>query len=164
MRIKRASLIISSCILAMAMLLTACGGGSSSKGNETSGRAADTAAVSADTTNAAPAETIDPLGKYDQTVEATSCRVFAPWMQLDPGEDENNNWWTRAYLEHLNIKLTMAWTAADFGPLFDEKFNISLASNSLPDIIPCYTSLAVRAIQNDKVWDMTEIFEKWASP
>lgn len=157
-KIKRLASLLC-CILALSLLITACGG---SQTGETSS-SGTTAGTSTAASSSEEIQKPDPFGKYDETIELTACSVFATWMTLDPGEDENNNWWTRTYLDKLNIKVTQEWTAPNWGTDFDQKFNVASASDSLPDILPCYTTLAVREIQNNKVWDMTQVYNDYAS-
>ncbi|GHU70797.1 hypothetical protein AGMMS49992_03710 [Clostridia bacterium] len=107
--------------------------------------------------------TFDPLGKYDETVSVTQTRILTTWMGFDEGEDEDNNWWTRTYKEQLNIELTNLFTAPNWGPDFDMKINVAFATDSLPDVIPLYTTLAARAIQGGKVMDLTDVYEYCAS-
>lgn len=154
MKKRKSFLSFVGCVLAVALASTACGGPTGS-----SGPALDSAPASSQE----KVESVDPLGKYDETISLTSCRVFASFMTLDPGEDVNNNWWTKTYLDKLNIKVAQAWTAPSYGTEFDTKFNIAAASDSLPDIIPCYTTLAVKEIASGKVWDMTDVYNKYAS-
>jgi putative aldouronate transport system substrate-binding protein len=84
-------------------------------------------------------------------------------MGFDQGENEDNNWWTRTYKEQLNVELTNLFTAPNWGGDFDTKINIGLAMGDLPDVMPLYTTLAVKAIQGGKVMDLTEVYEKYAS-
>jgi hypothetical protein len=105
----------------------------------------------------------DPFGKYDETVQITQGRILASFMAFDEGDDEDNNWWTRAYKEHLNVELTNQFTSEDWGPPFDTLVNMAIATDDLPDVISLYTTLAVRAIQGDKVMDLTDLYEYTAS-
>lgn len=124
------------------------------------------AAAATETPSAQPTATpapIDPMAKYPETIELTTDTVFAGWMQLEDGEDQDNNWWTKIYLDKLNIKLTNKWAASEWGNDMDQKFNQALASDDLPDLIYAYTSLAAKCIKNNKVADIKPIYDQYAS-
>lgn len=109
-------------------------------------------------------ENADPFGKYSTPISLTSCRIQTSWMTLPTGDDENNNVWSRVYLDKLGIKLTQAWTAPNWGEPLDSKINISITSDSLPDILPVYTTLFYRIAQGGKAADLTSVLAKYGSP
>ena len=83
---------------------------------------------------------------------------------MDEGDDENHNFYTRAYKDHLNIDMTCKWTAPGWGADLDTKFNTALAANDLPDVIKVYTSLATRAIEAGRVMTITDdMWNNWLS-
>ncbi|HHY82989.1 MAG TPA: extracellular solute-binding protein [Clostridiales bacterium] len=110
-----------------------------------------------------PVASKDPLGKYDEPIEITTCRIKTSWMGFDEGEDENNNWWIDTYLEQLNIKLNVVWTAPNWGEPLDTKIMTCIATDDLPDLIPVYGSLAQRLAMADKIIDVAPIIEEYAS-
>jgi len=110
-----------------------------------------------------PDEPFDPLGRFDETVYVTQTRILAAWMGFDEGRDEDNNWWTDAYYERLNVRLTNLFTAPNWGGDFDMMMNLAFATGDLPDVMPLYTSLAVRAMEGNLVMDLTDVFERYAS-
>jgi putative aldouronate transport system substrate-binding protein len=136
-----------SCVLILAVLMTLCFGGSAF-------------ALKNDTTT----KTNDPFGKYATPVEITACRVLTSWMGFDKGEDENNNWWSKMYLEKLGIKLNVEFTGTNWGEPYDQKINAALATDDIPDVMPIYTSLVVRAVKGGKVADITDAYNNYASP
>jgi putative aldouronate transport system substrate-binding protein len=126
------------------------------QGGETTPKAADP--------TEAPVELVDPFGKMDPEIEQTGIRIKTSWMTLDEGEDENNNVWSRAMKDILGITLTQKWTASDWGAPFDEKVNLAISTDDMPDIAGIYTTLFFRAVDNERVSDLTEAYEKYASP
>ena len=106
----------------------------------------------------------DPFGKYDEPIDQTTIRILTSWMALDEGDDENNNIWSRAIRDTLGTNVTQLWTAPDWGPPFDEKVNLAIATDQLPDIIPVYTTLFYRMVDGGKLYDLTEVYEEYASP
>ena len=109
-------------------------------------------------------EVADPFGKMDPEIEQTGIRIKTSWMTLDEGDDEENNVWSRAVKDVLGITLKQKWTASDWGTPFDEKVNLAIATDDMPDIAALYTTLFFRAVDNDRVADLTEAYEKYASP
>lgn len=160
MRTGRLGAVSLAILTVVALLLSGCNSIAPTSVPETSKAAATTVAPSE-----APVATPepDPWGKYPETIALTTDTIFAGWMTLEDGEDQDNNWWTKIYLEKLNIKLTNKWAADGWGTPMDEKFNQALASDDLPDIIYGYSSLAVKAIKNDKVQDIKGVYEQYAS-
>ena len=116
------------------------------------------------TATAAPEPAADPFEKYAPEIAQTGIRIKTSWMTLDEGEDENNNVWTRAVKDVLGITLTQKWTASDWGAPFDEKVNLAIATDDMPDIAGIYTTLFFRAVDNERVADLTDAYEKYASP
>lgn len=106
----------------------------------------------------------DPFGKMDPEIEQTGIRIKTGWMTLDEGDDEDNNVWSRKVKDVLGITLKQKWTASDWGTPFDEKVNLAIATDDMPDIAALYTSLFFRAVDNGRAADLTEAYEKYASP
>lgn len=155
---QRKALSFSALAVSLALLVTACGG--AGKENQNSTNASTTVAQA--TATSAPA---DPFEKYEKPVELTACRVLVPsFMKFDEGENENNNWWTRTLQEQLGIKLNFAWTAPNWGDPLEQKINVAMATDDLPDIIPIYTSYFMKLAKAGKLADLTDAYNKYASP
>ena len=105
-----------------------------------------------------------PFGAYERPVTITSVRVAFPWLSYPAGDSVENNIWKRAYTEHLNINIEYLWTVPEFGGPFDQRFNLMLATNDLPDIMPLYTTLFMRAVSADILQCLREAYETYASP
>lgn len=106
---------------------------------------------------------IDPFEKYPEPIEITACRILTSWMGFDEGEDENNNWWSQTYLDQLNIKLNVVWTAPNWGEPLETKITTSIAADDLPDLMPVYGSIAQRLAIADKIIDVKDIVDQYAS-
>jgi putative aldouronate transport system substrate-binding protein len=124
----------------------------------------DTKAEDADPTAVPEVVKEDPYGKMEPEIEQSGIRINTGWMLLDEGDDVDNNVWSRAVKDILGITLKQKWTASDWGAPFDEKVNLAIATDDMPDIAALYTSLFYRAVDNDRVADLTEAYEKFASP
>ena len=81
--------------------------------------------------------------------------------QWENGDDETNNPWTRAALDEFNIDLEDAW-AAD-GSQYAEKINLSIASQTLPDVFWVNANQFQQVTKLGLVADLTEVYENYAS-
>ncbi len=109
----------------------------------------------------AGAEEDGPFGRYPETVTLTRAQMTCAATQWENGDDETNNPWTRAALEEFNIQLEDAW-AAD-GSQYAEKVNLSIASQTLPDVFWVNASQFRQVAELGMVADMTEVYEQYAS-
>lgn len=164
---KKRWIAILLCMCMVFTMLTGCKKGTDSNNSgANNSKNEDTAQTNAGATSTPEdaAETVDPLGKFDPEIDQTGIRVKTSWMTLDEGDDEDNNVWSRAVKDILGINLTQKWTASDWGAPFDEKVNLAIATDDMPDIAGIYTTLFFRAVDNDRAADLTEAYEKYASP
>jgi putative aldouronate transport system substrate-binding protein len=160
MSTKKLGLILVSCLVAFSMLFTACGGAKAT--TETTAAQETSTVESAQATTAE--EIADPFGKMSEETEITACRILTSWMGFDEGENENNNWWSKMYLEKLGIKLNVVWTANNWGEPIEQKINTAIATDDLPDVVPIYSSYAYKIAKAGKAGDLKEAFDKYASP
>jgi len=147
-----------SAIAASALLLSvlsACSGGNN--GNEPSGSAPSASASG----SVAPSAPADPLGKYDPPIEVTAVRSIAEGMKFNEGESIDDNVWTRAYGDELGLKIKYVWTTP--AAQYDQKLNIAIASNDLPDLMPVNASQLKRLVQDDQLEDLTSLYESYGS-
>jgi putative aldouronate transport system substrate-binding protein len=105
--------------------------------------------------------TIAPLGKYDPAITITASRSLNENVNFPEGDDIENNIWIRTYAEELGINLEYEWIA----PLaqYEERANVAIMSNKLPDIIQVNTSQLQRMAENEQIADLSEVYEKYAS-
>lgn len=98
------------------------------------------------------------FGAYDETITITTANaVQTAWPE---GDNENNNAWTRALLEKLNIKLETEWTSDEYST----KLNLAIANGDLPDVFEVSNISTVRELaEAGLIWDLTEIYETYAS-
>ena len=149
-------MIVFMTIVAMLASFAACGG----KGNNEPA-ASTVAAESSAPASTVPEEVVDPLGKYDPAIEISSCIAIGPDCIFAEGEDINNNTWTRNYEADLGIKLKYDWTAD--GSQFGQKLNMVIASNDMPDFFVAGPEQIKMLTDSEQIWDLTSIYEKWAS-
>ncbi|WP_044479502.1 extracellular solute-binding protein [Paenibacillus antibioticophila] len=147
---KKRRTVKKSVILCLAglMLLTACGGA----------KEAGSPAAAPD-----PAKTdTDLMAKYDPPVDITAWRYTESTYKYENNDTIEDNIYTRTYLSDLGINLKYVWTV----PVeqFDQKMNVSIASGDLPDIMWLKNKQLTDLAENDMLYDLTDLFEKYASP
>ncbi len=111
-----------------------------------------------------PAEA-DPFGKYEEPITINVVRTLDSTIGFNKDYPETysleDNVWSHAYEEYLNIKLNYLWT-----PIADEyatKWNMAMATNSLPDMGWVDGLTYQKLVEADLVEDMTGFFEEYAS-
>ncbi|WP_321004472.1 extracellular solute-binding protein [Eisenbergiella porci] len=146
---------IFSCMLAGTILVSAAGCG---KSQETVTSEAATEGPVTVTT----AEGEDgPFGKYAEPVTLTRAQMTTSVTQWENGDDESDNPWTRAALNEFNIVLEDAW-AAD-GSQYSDKINLSIASQTLPDVFWVNANQFKQVTELGLVADLTDVYENYAS-
>ena len=108
--------------------------------------------------------TYDPFEKYEPGITVSAGRILTSWMKFDEGEDLDNNWWMRTFKDQLGIQVEWKWTANNWGEPYESRINTSMAVNDLPDMMNVYGSIFARLVENDQLIDLTEAYEKYASP
>lgn len=106
-------------------------------------------------------EAIDPLGKYDPPITITASRSLNENVTFPEGDSIEDNVWIRTYADELGINLEYAWIA----PMgqYDERANVSIMSNQIPDIMQVNTSQLQRMAENEQLADLTEVYNEYAS-
>jgi putative aldouronate transport system substrate-binding protein len=112
--------------------------------------------------SAAPAAA-DPFGKYDTPVTVTAVKsVGSGTMEFAPGDDINNNVWTRKFKEDLNIDVKYKWTTND--AQYGQKLNIAITSNDLPDLMTVTNTQLKMMVDNGQAMDVTKVVGDYAAP
>lgn len=152
-----------SLILAILWTTAACSSGSNNKGNNTN---SDTPAATNE--GSSSTEPVDPIGKYEETVEYTTVRGINQDPKFPAGESYENNMFTKFQEEKLNVKEKIEWMAPTDGEQYANKLAISIASGDIPDVFTVEGSkrdaLLKQLVEGDMIEDLTEVFEKYASP
>ncbi|MDI4644304.1 extracellular solute-binding protein [Cohnella hashimotonis] len=154
-RNKAIALCLTSALLMLQ--LSACSGGSEE--SRPSGEGSPTAAssASASASNAASG----PLDAYDPPIEVTAVRPIAEGMKFNEGDAIDNNVWSRAYESELGIKVKYLWTTP--AAQYDQKLNIAIASDELPDIAPVSAAQLKRLVEDGQVEDLSARYDQYAS-
>jgi len=101
------------------------------------------------------------LTKFNEVVELHIARYVDPTdSTLEPGDDVENNYYTRYLLENYNIKIIVDWTAS--GDDFFQKLALSIVLGDLPDAFITNYTYWKEAAQADLLMDITDIYENYA--
>jgi putative aldouronate transport system substrate-binding protein len=138
--------------LAGMLLLSACG--SNNDGNNNASAPTNQAGDS-------DAPAFDIAAKYDPPVDISAWRYTESSYKYENGDTIENNIYTKAYLEDLGINLKYTWTV----PIeqFEQKMNVSIASGELPDVMWLTNKQLTDLADNDMLYDLTDVYEKYAS-
>jgi putative aldouronate transport system substrate-binding protein len=141
--------------MASALVLSACSSGESKEQGGSS-----TAPSTKPAASTAPQ--IDIAAKYETPVDITAWRYTEASYKYENGDTIDNNIYTKTYLSDLGINLKYKWTV----PIeqFDQKMNVSIAAGDLPDIMWLTNKQLTDLTENDMLYDLTELYEKYASP
>ncbi|MFC5404743.1 extracellular solute-binding protein [Cohnella soli] len=160
---KRLSLLM---VLTMAvvLVLSACGEGGKNGGDN----AAATGSPTKDAASSAGSkdEPVNPLGKYDPPIEVSTVKIFQEVEKFYNNETANNSIWSQGELNELGIKIKLLWSvigASPGGP-GEQKMNVTIASNDLPDIFQVNGKQLQLLVESGQVEDLTEVIHKYASP
>ncbi|MDF2921462.1 MAG: hypothetical protein K0R57_376 [Paenibacillaceae bacterium] len=150
--------------LSLAMLTTACsdGGDSTSPSGSPGQSAGPTAAT-------ATPENVDIWAKYNETVTVTTPFQTNSQHKFREGDSYESNPHKTFLEQQFNIKIDPAWSAPA-GETYNNRFNLMIASNQLPDVFILNTNAAMsakvmlnRLVEHDMIEDLTKVYETYAS-
>lgn len=152
-----------SALMLASLTLAACSGEGGADG--------DPGGASQDSQRRTSAADDGPFGKYDPPIEVSFVRDLSDVVEnnvLGVLKDEtiDNNRWTRLYEDELGIKIKYDWIVKgnSTSDQYLQKINVTLASGDLPDVIPVNATQLKQLADSDQIEDMTELYEKYASP
>lgn len=147
----------SALLLAMTLVFSACVGNNESNSNPDSKK-------NTESNNG-------PMTKYDPPIEVSMVRNLSDVVENNvlsvlKEETFEDNRWSRAYEEELGIKITYDWVVKGGTETdqYKQKLNVTLASGQLPDVTPVNAVQLKQLVDSGLVEDMTELYEKYASP
>lgn len=155
-------------LLALVMvlsLLTGCGG--QQNGDSTS--APGTTSGNSNSGDTQPASTNlpvnesgepDPFGKYPEPVKVEIVQSINPTITMPEGDTATDNYYTRFIKENLNVDISVKWSAASAD--YNEKMNLAIASNDLPDILVVNEQQFRKLAQSDMLEDLTPYYDTYA--
>lgn len=139
-------------------------GSAGSSATETE-KSSETAAE--ETGGAGTQESVDPFGKYEDGLEIHFARQVDENMYDNalanlPGQTVEENMWLDTYKEEIGVQVVYDWYVKGRTE-YEQKVNVTIASGELPDVMEVTASQMMQLADAGLIWDMTEIFDKYAS-
>ncbi|CAK4828148.1 unnamed protein product [Aphanomyces euteiches] len=160
MKFKK-SMLISLAVIMIA--LSACSNKSKDAASSSSPGDQSSPIASATPPASEPVAVADPFGKYEQPTVITIGKQVDPTdKSLPAGDTPGDNWYTRNIKEKLNIDIKLDWQAA--GADYDQKVNLSIASNTLPDALSVNEQQLRRMVKSGMLEDLTGVYNEYTSP
>ncbi|MCY9691618.1 extracellular solute-binding protein [Paenibacillus alginolyticus] len=155
-RSKQSMLLL---LAGMLVVLSAC-----SETAKQSPKAEATPAQTGATQSAAAPSEAGPFSKSTKPITIKIGKdVDASDKSLPAGDSPENNPYTRYIKDNLNIDTKIVWQAAS-GKDYDQKVNLSIASNDLPDALVVKDTQFRQMVKSGQLADLTEVYNKYASP
>ncbi|MGG4145302.1 extracellular solute-binding protein [Paenibacillus algorifonticola] len=165
---NKAGILALSSVLALSLVVSAC---SSNNTNESSSSNKSNSQSGTSNTGTTPAnESTNPedlyLGKYEPAIDVSTVRILSSTVKFPEDQTIDKNLYYDEYTKKLGINLKNEWTVTgdEPGGQGEQKMNVSIASGDLPDIVPLNASQLRSLADAGKLADLTEIYEKYASP
>lgn len=105
------------------------------------------------------------MAKYAAPITVTSVKGIDDDVQKLINKQSDvltNNIWSRGYENDLGIKVKYNWTVPS--AQMDDKLNVAISSNDLPDIIPANARQFKMLVDSGVAMDLTQLFEQYATP
>ncbi|MHA6483450.1 extracellular solute-binding protein [Paenibacillus sp. strain BS8-2] len=101
--------------------------------------------------------------KYSETVKISQLKVTPADVTYQPGENENDNHFTKWLSKTFNIEISYPWTTTQ-KETFDSKLSLMLASGEkMPDIVMANGDIVNDLIDSGKFLEVGSLFDKYAS-
>lgn len=124
-----------------------------------------TESTNQESTNQEPEISTDYMTPYEETLTLSFARYTNGYTTYPKGVTNDTNGYIDLIKDVLNIECVTAFEAEQGGD-FDNKLSMSMVSEELPDII-MLTDNAQNFVKEmaeaDLIWDLTEIYEAYAS-
>jgi ABC-type sugar transport system, periplasmic component len=141
----------------MLLSLVACSGGGD---NQAASQGSSTTAVSTGSSTAPETAKIDPLGKYDPAITIRSVFDIGSTNVAPKEMSPTNNPWVKAWKEELGINMEYMFISNGD---YETKLNLLITSGDIPDIFGVKASLFNQLVEDGKLADLTDVYEKYAS-
>jgi putative aldouronate transport system substrate-binding protein len=155
-------LTVLSLIIALVVTLAACSGNSNSNNKNSSSIGKEPTNNSSSNSGGSPAVVDeDPLGQYDPPINVSVVGATGTNVIYVEGESADDNVITRVFKEKMGINFTNKWVVD--AAQANQKLNLSITSNDLPDLFKADATQVQRMIKNEQIADLTEVYETYAS-
>lgn len=105
---------------------------------------------------------IDETGKYSDPVVISIGRSIDANYKFPGDESQEDNFFTRWLKDRYNIVFKHEWEASN-GNDYNQKVNLSISSNDLPDAMVVNESQLKQMIKADQLADLSEVYQQYAS-
>lgn len=156
---KRTVTTVSALILAALLGFSGC----SISSSPTASKAEESAAESAAKENSGPGEAAKdgPLSKYDPPIQVvTALSGLDATVKDTDDSNPDNNVWSRAYKDELGIETQNLWAVN--GAQADDKINLAIASNEIPDIFRVKPIQFQQMANAGMLEDISAVYENYA--
>lgn len=102
----------------------------------------------------------DPFGKYKEPVTVEIVQSINPTISMPEGDTATDNYFTRYIKENMNIDISVKWSASSSD--YNEKLNLAIAANDLPDILVVGEQQFQKLAQSDMLEDLTPYYDTYA--
>lgn len=164
---KKAIHVFLATAMLAAMMLTsaACATGPAAT---TAASAAPASVAATDAPTAAPTVAPDPFTKMPELVEWTTGIALPSDTKMPEGEDWENNDVQKWFTDNLNVKPHVIWTTSDQNFAFEQKINLLIAANDIPDVLginvePFGVNILSKLVKADMIQDMTQVYDDYGS-
>lgn len=102
------------------------------------------------------------FGKYAEPITVSIVQQVNATDVIPEGQTATDNQYTRYVKENMNIDVEVKWQAAS-GDDFNQKVNLAIASNDLPDVMVVKEAQFRELVKADLIEDLTPYYETYAS-
>lgn len=150
-------------VFVLVALLAACSkAGTNATESAPSGSAAGSSQAAPAEQAAAESDEWAPFTKYKEQIVFTTGRKIVKDSKLPDGDTLENNLWSRYVESKLNVKVKILWEVDDSA--YAQKLSLALSSGNLPDALLVDRKFFKQLVEADMIADLTEAYEKSASP
>lgn len=158
------------CAAMMAMsMATSCGGDGSSSTASGESSTGSTGTSTAEGSEGGSTGTCQDTGcvwdaytPYEETVTFTKgMQISTGGENLPEGDDYLNNDYTRYVKETVNVQPEIAWEVD--ANSYEQKVSLSIATGDIPDMMIVDRTVYKQLLENDLIWEMSEVYEKCIS-
>lgn len=161
MKRKHLNYIVTPAIALSLIMLSACN--SNSNKSSSSPVPTTSAETPVATKDNAPA---DPFGKYDPPITISTVKIYDTTDKFYNGETADHSLWSDGELKDLGIQVKLNWSVqgTEAGGPGEQKLNVTVASNDLPDLMPVNAKQLQLMQESGQLEDLTDVIKKYESP
>lgn len=103
----------------------------------------------------------DKNGKYNPPIVLETVMANYSYTKFGPGDDTNNNIWTRYIKDKFGIEVRSKWDVP-FSE-YEQKVNLMITSGGIPDFFGVTPTQFKQLSDAGKIEDLTQVYDKYAS-